>query len=248
MIRPRRTERTKKPERKGTLGDLLSRLRDAIWKARVFVRLLLNDPRFNYVRFFRTVDARVHRRDRRRLSLQVYGERALTETLQACERTGVTPFLLFGTLLGCYRDGGFITHDCDIDLGLCEKDIPELEQLKREMEKRGYYVNVESGCAIQFKKPRFRKLGVDFFFIGEEDGKAACSVACDRSLGVCHYPPDMFSEFETVRFLRRLKVLAPKRTEEYLALTYGDWRTPDPDFDWRRDYQNVNVESGGPGG
>lgn len=46
----------------------------------------------------------------------------LTTVKRIFQENNITFFLLFGTLLGAYRDKGFIKGDTDIDLGLFEKD------------------------------------------------------------------------------------------------------------------------------
>ena len=57
------------------------------------------------------------------LILQLYGPRFLQDIFEICKKIDIKPFLVFGTLLGHYRDGGFIEHDTDIDLGLLENDF-----------------------------------------------------------------------------------------------------------------------------
>lgn len=231
------------PDEGPRVGRVLATAGDVLWRVWLFLRLLRRSPWFNYIGFFRTVRRATHGRGgrlRRCLGLQLYGERALAETLRACGRAGVAPFLLFGTLLGHCREGGFIAHDHDIDLGLCERDFARLAELKREMQRSGYRVEVESDLGVQFKKRRFRNLAVDFYRVHEEKGEMVCSVTFDRAMGLCHYPPDIFATLEPARFRGRLAVIVPARAEEYLTLTYGAWRTPQPDFDLTRDYLNVS--------
>jgi len=63
--------------------------------------------------------------------------------------------------------------------------------------------------------------------------------------GKFYYPCDIFSEFAKVNFSNSIGVLVPAKTDEYLAMTYGDWKTPNVDFDMRTDCKNLEIEKSG---
>src|SRR5262245_15335665 len=46
-----------------------------------------------------------------RFNLHIHGERFIRDFLEEAEKLGIKPFLLWGTLLGCIRENGFIDHD-----------------------------------------------------------------------------------------------------------------------------------------
>lgn len=71
-------------------------------------------------------------------------------TLDACREVGLKPFLIWGSLLGYYRERGIIADDNDIDLGLvCDSDdLPaRLEKLKEVM--------LKAGCTASFDEAAF---------------------------------------------------------------------------------------------
>src|SRR5262245_22500664 len=97
------------------------------------------------------------------LLLRAFGPQLLTETLAVCRGLQMKPFLAFGTLLGHYRDGGFIEHDADVDFGLLQPDFPKLEALCAAMVKKGYVVRLHNEREVSFYKPHLPTLLIDFF-------------------------------------------------------------------------------------
>ena len=209
---------------------LLDSIWQCAWKLYVFQKLFFRNPFFNYRKFWRKIDLQKYRNSKKYICLQVYGEKALRETLGCCRDVGVKPFLLFGTLLGHYRDGGFIEHDSDIDLGLLMKDFAKADALVDAMRKKGYQVRGQNSYGISFKKERFRGINVDFYVLLEEDRELVCMTGVKSRLGKYRYPAEIFAEFQVATFSDNIEVLIPKNTEDYLHITYGDWKTPDPYF------------------
>src|SRR6185312_12174765 len=58
----------------------------------------------------------------RNFSLRINGEKFLRDFTEACDEAKMSPFLMWGTLLGCVRENGFLKHDQDIDFGILAKD------------------------------------------------------------------------------------------------------------------------------
>ncbi len=175
------------------------------------------------------------------LMLQIFGQRFLQETLQACSNVGIRPFLAFGTLLGHCREGGFIKHDADIDLGLLEYDIHKIPHLTRAMQKMGYVVRISNDHEVSFYKPHFPTLFVDFFVFYKKHDRAVYYDTRGDTKYEFFFPIETFDEWSEVKFLGHINVLIPKRAEEFLTSSYGDWRTPKKDFDNVHDHPNIRV-------
>jgi hypothetical protein len=175
------------------------------------------------------------------LILHLYGEGMLRETLAACNELGLKPFLAFGTLLGHIREGGFIEHDSDIDLGLMDADYQQRGQLVELLKSRGYTVRLNTNNELSFLKPPFNSCCCVDFFRFCLNGKG---VTCAIEDWMTHKPhtylfsADVFEHFTPAKFMRRVEVLIPAGAEKFLVENYGDWRTPKPDFDIWRDHLN----------
>lgn len=133
----------------------------------------------------------------------------------------VKPYLLWGTLLGAIRDHGFIPHDNDLDLGILQSQVENLEQAIPEL-----YANGVKIC--KYKK------GHIYTFMYKE---VTCDIDVFRkaifpySLGYGvileeFIPKRLFRSFEEFSFCG-LKTYIPSNPEALLEYTYGkDWRIP----------------------
>ena len=132
------------------------------------------------------------------------------------------PFLLMhGTLLGAYRDGGFIPHDIDIDLAIYEKDDDVFKSLIPELYEAGVKIcRYHYGIVYSFI---YKGVICDFDVI--QNTKFPFKSRYYRVLTEL-VPKKLLLEYTVLDFLGT-SFLIPQRVDELLAYEYGkDWRIP----------------------
>lgn len=158
---------------------------------------------------------------------------AIATVMGALEEAGVRPFLAYGTLLGAVRQGGFIGHDSDADLGyVSEHDHPvdaslESFRLQRRLIRMGFEVSRYSGLAFKVivRESDGSPRGLDVFggFLRE---------------GTLFLMGEVGQPFRREWLEPRAEVTlagrtfpAPHEPERLLEAAYGaGWRVPDPAY------------------
>jgi len=161
----------------------------------------------------------------------------LFETLDLLERYGIKYWIDDGTLLGIIREGGLIPWDFDVDLGIAGQSVPRLLELKyRFLPKyilrhktidnpwipggiKGLKVKTiwEKLININFHIDLFAKYKVGDRYQWIDSG------ALKRI--ECRY----YDNLEHIKWKGRT-IPIPAHPEDYLAIRYGDWRTPTKDY------------------
>lgn len=146
----------------------------------------------------------------------------LTDAAEAMESCGVGLFLLFGTLLGAVREGDFIAHDEDIDVGLFAKDEAAFLAAVPRLESLGFRLTrARGGRAYDFER---EGLGLDFFVVKERrewPGRRAWDLDGRTTVAARH-----LDRLETIDFAGRA-FLVPCHREALMRRLYGlRWRTP----------------------
>lgn len=160
-------------------------------------------------------------------------EELMWNTLNQLAMANVHAFALYGTLLGLVREGGLISFDKDIDIGLPHT---EMERAVRCMENNGW---VESPNQF-LTNPRamvhpVKKVSVDLsgFVIDEENNQAytgfwLADVPHEWNANT-YYPPVTLKKDTTPA---GEPIWSLQNPEAWLVALYGkDWKTPDPNFD-----------------
>jgi tetratricopeptide (TPR) repeat protein len=154
------------------------------------------------------------------------------------KKIGKQLFLMYGTLLGFFREGDFIKGDDDFDAGyVSEETTPEavLEETKRivrELLRGGFTVTFNSrGRLFRIQHNDFGDASVhlDARPLWFQDGK----VWAHNHFSALGVREDYLPVCEGK--LRGVKIYHPARTETFLLNHYGPgWKVPDPGFTYYR--------------
>lgn len=149
-------------------------------------------------------------------------------------------FLIYGTCLGANREGDFISHDLDIDIGMMRNDF-NLDMIDRLVRNGFNLIRVfgmlEFGFEMSFKREGV-KIDLMLFYpsdsgawnsLWDNGGKNGLSDAI-----IHHYN---WTELD-IEELELGGVPFQGFGEKYLRAVYGEnWRTPVEKWDWRTDHQ-----------
>jgi hypothetical protein len=143
-----------------------------------------------------------------------------------------------GTLLGCYRDGNFISHDDDTDIGLFFSDVKNKKNIFNMLFNLGFRLHKVKGKLENSLLVTIIRDGVstDLFFYYTEKTKIYHSsfkiltTATGKQSQQINYFYDPFEVKETM-FLNN-NFLVPDNEEKFLLTKYGaGWKIPDPSWD-----------------
>lgn len=163
---------------------------------------------------------------------------------QVFDKFGVRVILVYGALLGHYRDGDYLPGDDDIDLAVI--DPIDLETRKKigwslfdlgftpqniafnvfgrmEPSEIGYNGDGETGIIVCERKFKF----TIFFFKAEECDMHGFEYVCVPKLGAMKLissPVKFYQDLSSIK-INKQKYLIPSPVEDYLAWTYfNNWK------------------------
>ena len=176
--------------------------------------------------------------------VQKYGLEAIVKMDEAFSEMGCKMFPVFGTLLGAYRDHGFIPYDFDLDVGVINNSLPN--DYHQKLNEKGFALlrqyYVQNNNLVLEETYCWKKVSVDLFIFFEEgntyvtygtrkheykDWKLANKedgfpVAC-QIVDRC--------DFKRKDFLGH-PIYMPEKTHEWLVDMYTDtYMTPIKNFD-----------------
>lgn len=174
-----------------------------------------------------------------------FGQEVLAKELQEfrdlmCDNN-ILFFLIGGCCLGLVREGKFLEHDKDMDIGIFE-DV-DLDKLMTILETK--YINVslygvEGGKIVWANKEINGALLVfeiqvhyrysDKFYMNRDLGE---SYRENWREGRMEWDEKFFNELEMRTFLDGTTYFVPSLVEEYLTAQHGNWKVPELYVDWR---------------
>lgn len=136
--------------------------------------------------------------------------------------SGITYWLVDGTLLGHVRDGRCLGYDKDIDLGIWAGDRERVSKLLRSkrlkmIRDRPHMIKTEVGG-----------VRIDFYVyhLDEKSGQAWFEVHHNKRRMVSRYPRSLFDNLRPSVFYHK-DVLIPDPPEQFLEIKYGKgWTEP----------------------
>lgn len=157
--------------------------------------------------------------------------RNLCDAVRTLEGAGLHPFLVDGTLLGAVREGGFMEHDRDLDLGMFIEEYRPC--FPRRLGAVGFAHRRTFGTPTRGLELSFRRGGLklDVFFYYRDPARGQVYHAAWKDGTPIRYGYPSFT-LAPLAFLDRT-FMAPADPEKFLATKYGpDWRVPVTSWDW----------------
>jgi len=166
----------------------------------------------------------------------------LNDVTDILDEYNVNYWLDFGTLLGVVRENRILPWDDDIDISIFEEDeekmltqvLPAIKKARYRAYTRRLTKNVgplKEGNIRSFKIRNNRLfflrgyVKLDIFIMYKHQESLFW-----YELGEPHsLPKNLVSEFQMIDFNGK-KYRVPKDYDTYLTHHYGDWRTPNPDY------------------
>jgi len=166
----------------------------------------------------------------------------LKDSIECLNKNNLGYFIIDGTLLGAIREGDFIAHDTDIDIGVFMEQwtLETLSDIFLDMLKKGFILYHSFGIfGKHFELAWYRDgIKVDFFFYYKVGDKIRFNAFLN---GGRTLPDDILTyEYDAINFdniiqmdFNGIEVNVPLLPEQILIQKYGeDWKTPKKNWNW----------------
>lgn len=178
-------------------------------------------------------------------------QRNLESAIEILKRHNCKWWLSLGTCLGAVREGDFILHDMDIDIGLPEAHLDLWDAFIEEFTKVRFRLYKEWTHEGKRMELSFMRDGIrlDFFFFFRKGDRCWHGAFGPDKQGKWGnnmiFLPHVFSAglFEILKEIsfNRMKCFIPNPPEKYLKEVYGqDWKTPKKDYKYWTDCKAIS--------
>jgi hypothetical protein len=209
------------------------------WRVRIalcVLRGLMKDPK-KALRYARGIT--IEMKTVMRFNLHLHGEKFLRDFFEEAHRLEMEPFLMWGTLLGCVREGKFLEHDDDLDVGILAADYAKKNALIRAMLARGYRLRHDVPYKFSFET-RDRLLNIDVDVLYEHGGLLVNFMPMESTGEPWshHFPKEAFRGRSQKQLGGIAQAWLPADAEAVLEACYGNWRVPDRNYAYQTGPRN----------
>lgn len=158
-------------------------------------------------------------------------------------------YVISGTFLGLHREGGFLAHDYDIDVGINAEDI-NIDALITTLDAHPSFATKKVDLHVEITQDDRGKLHLKkvpaLMKLIHENG-LNLDIFIHHTDGECCWHGSIIHRWEntpfelSIRELEGVPVLAPADADRYLTENYGAWRTPVKEFDCTTGTPNLVV-------
>lgn len=188
-----------------------------------------------------------YKKKNRKFLKEAYG---VVETIiNVFEQNKIQYWFEFGSLLGAYRDHGFIKHDFDIDLGAKYSDK---DRIKSVLLSSGFKLirefTTNRGSEYGFEQTyEFHGVPIDLFFFHFKDSQMYCYSFShvpdgeDYNKWVVEEVVMPYNGFKQFAFMG-LTIQVPSDIVAHLKANYGeDFMIPNPNFSYSKEAPNIKL-------
>lgn len=178
-------------------------------------------------------------------------DETLGRVINVLEKNGVRWWLEAGTCLGVIREGDFIRHDPDLDIGIAPGQTAKWDAVRDALLAEGFdlYKEWREGKRKIELSMSFKGLKVDLFWFYEKGkdywhgayGPSAEGKWGSQMVFLPHvFPARLFANLKELIF-RGNRCFVPSPPEEYLSRRYGkDWRVPNKAYHYWTDCKAID--------
>lgn len=145
-------------------------------------------------------------------------------TIDILNENKIKYWIDYGTLLGCVRDKSIISHDCDVDISMFEKDKDRLLKLKNCFSK--YDFSLRPHGTVLIKPKRKTNLHLDILFWKCKDNILNRYKHIVNKNKGHEFPIDWVSPLKQAFFYDKV-VSIPNNPKQFCEFRYGStWQKP----------------------